>query len=145
LFSVGINESLNKLAMNEWLGLEGKRSLFLASLRVRTLYPLAALALLLFLKAPPANAQQVTHVPPFIGTYSETWERFGLRSIPSGTSILGGIATISGDHMETAHSFLMCSVMCCTIPIITKQRSGIYQGEHFLEELMGRPFPVGGR
>ncbi len=97
--------------MNEWLGLEGKRSLFLASLRVRTLYPLAALALLLFLKAPPANAQQVTHVPPFIGTYSETWERFGLRSIPSGTSILGGIATISGDHMETATSFFMCTVV----------------------------------
>jgi hypothetical protein len=49
-------------------------------------------------------------VPPFIGTHSETWERFGFRSIPSGTPILGGIATISGDHMETVPSFQMCSV-----------------------------------
>jgi len=55
---------------------------------------------------------QVTTVPPFVGTNSETWERFGVNSIPSGTSILGGIATISGeDHMVTAHWFQMCSVI----------------------------------
>jgi hypothetical protein len=96
--------------MNGWRELEEKRNLFLACLRVATLYPLVALVLLLFLKAPPVNAQQVTHMPPFVGTNSETWERFGFRFIPNGTSILGGIATISGDHMETAHSFLMCSV-----------------------------------
>lgn len=54
---------------------------------------------------------QVTPVPPFAGTYSETWERFNVAEIPSGTSILGGIATISGDRMETAHSFQMCSVI----------------------------------
>jgi len=50
-------------------------------------------------------------VPPFIGTHSETWERFGVTQIPSGTSILGGIATISGDHMVTAGSFLLCDVL----------------------------------
>jgi len=47
---------------------------------------------------------------PFVGTNSETWERFGIRSIPSGTSILGGIATISGCCMLTANRFRMCSV-----------------------------------
>src|SRR5438552_13177894 len=54
---------------------------------------------------------QVTPVPLFAGTHSETWERFNVAEIPSGTSILGGIATISGDRMETAHSFQMCSVI----------------------------------
>jgi hypothetical protein len=53
---------------------------------------------------------QVTTVPPFVGTNSETWERFGVNSIRSGTSILGGIATISGCCMRTAHTFQMCSV-----------------------------------
>ncbi|PYK08723.1 MAG: hypothetical protein DME65_13490 [Verrucomicrobia bacterium] len=72
--------------------------------------PVRALVLLLFLEAPLINAQQVITVPRFIGTHSETWERFGLHGIPSGTSILGGIATISGDHMQTATSFQMCSV-----------------------------------
>ena len=56
-------------------------------------------------------AAQVTPVPPFVGTNSETWEEFGVRSIPSGTSILGGIATISGDHMVTAMSFRLCTVI----------------------------------
>jgi hypothetical protein len=91
--------------MNGRLELKEKRNLFVACLRVTTLYPLRALALLLFLKASPVNAQQVTSVPPFIGTHSETWERFGFRSIPSGTPILGGIATISSDHMELPHRF----------------------------------------
>jgi uncharacterized coiled-coil protein SlyX len=49
-------------------------------------------------------------VPPFVGTHSETWERFGMAQIPSGTSILGGTATISGDHMVTLHSLEMCCV-----------------------------------
>jgi hypothetical protein len=88
-----------------------KRSLCLSCLRAARFYPLGALALLLFLKAPLANAQQVTQVPPFIGTNSETWERFGVTGIRDGTSILGGIATISGDNMVTAHSFRMCSVI----------------------------------
>jgi len=96
--------------MHGWFEPEEKRSLFLASLRVGTLYPLAALVLLLFLKAPLVNAQQVTRVPPFVGTHSETWERFGFRGIPNGTSILGGIATISGSAIETAPSFRMCFV-----------------------------------
>jgi elongation factor P hydroxylase len=96
--------------MNGRLELKEKRSLFVACLRVTTLYPLRALALLLFLKASLANAQQVTSVPPFIGTHSETWERFGFGHIPNGTSILGGIATISGSDLETAPSFQMCAV-----------------------------------
>jgi hypothetical protein len=104
-------EDLGEPAMNGWLELEEKRNFFLGCLRAAMFYPLGALALLLFLKAPPANGQQVTPVPPFVGTNSETWERFGVRSIPSGTSILGGIATISGDHMETATSFFMCTVV----------------------------------
>jgi hypothetical protein len=97
-----------------WFGrvdLGEKWRLFLACLRAPTLYLFGALAFLFFVQAPPAYAQQVTRVPPFVGTHSETWERFGVRAIPSGTSILGGIATISGDHMVTAHSFPMCSVV----------------------------------
>jgi hypothetical protein len=89
----------------------GKRSLFLVFLRTATLYLCGALALFFFVTGPPAYAQQVTRVPPFIGTHSETWERFGFRQIPSGTSILGGIATISGDHMLTDLWFQMCSVI----------------------------------
>ena len=58
-----------------------------------------------------SQSTQVTIVPPFVGTNSETWERFGVNNIPSGTSILGGIATISGTNMLTAHSFIMCSVI----------------------------------
>src|SRR5439155_17462913 len=101
---------LSVAAMNGRLELEEKRSLILACLRAATSYALRALALSVFLNALPTNAQQVTQVPPFVGTHSETWERFGVSQIPSGTSILGGIATISGDHMVTAHSFEMCCV-----------------------------------
>ena len=53
---------------------------------------------------------QVTSVPPFVGTNSETWEGFGVGDIPTGTSILGGIATIAGDFMVTAKTFQLCSV-----------------------------------
>jgi hypothetical protein len=95
--------------MNEWLRLGDKRSVFLVCLRAATLYLSGALALLFFVTSPPAYAQ-VTEVPPFVGTNSETWERFGLAQIPSGTSILGGIATISGDHMVTHHDLQMCCV-----------------------------------
>jgi hypothetical protein len=45
---------------------------------------------------------QVTVMPPFVGDHSETWEEFQIQPIPNGTSILGGIATISGPDMETA-------------------------------------------
>jgi hypothetical protein len=53
---------------------------------------------------------QVVVVPPFVGSHSETWEEFGVNNIPSGTSILGGIATISGKNMRTKKQFQMCSV-----------------------------------
>jgi len=101
---------LSVAAMNGRLELEEKRSLVLACLRAATSYALRALALSVFLNALPANAQQVTQVPPFVGTHSETWERFGISQIPSGTSILGGIATISGDELVTFTSFMMCLV-----------------------------------
>src|SRR2546422_131331 len=79
-------------------------------MRAAPLYRSGALALLLFVMGLPAYAQQVTPIPPFIGTHSETWERFGVAQIPSGTSILGGIATISGDHMMTVGALTMCCV-----------------------------------
>ena len=97
--------------MSEWLALGETRSLFRVCLRVARIYVSGAVVLLFSARASPAYAQQVTRVPPFVGTHSESWERFGVSQIPSGTSILGGIATISGDHMETANSFLMCSVI----------------------------------
>ena len=97
--------------MNESRKLGEERSLFLICSRAAMLYLSSALALSFFVMGPPAYAQQVTPVPPFIGTHSETWESFGYgQMIPSGTSILGGIATISGDHMVTAGSFEMCTV-----------------------------------
>jgi hypothetical protein len=95
--------------MNGRLRLGENRRLSLLYLRAATLYLSGALALLFFVTSPPAYAQ-VTEVPPFVGTNSETWERFGLAQIPSGTSILGGIATISGDHMVTHHDLQMCCV-----------------------------------
>src|SRR5262249_8241253 len=97
--------------MNAWPKLEEEQSVFLARLRATTFFLFGGLALLVFIIGPAVYAQQLTSVPPFIGTNSETWEEFGVRSIPSGTSILGGIATISGDHMVTATSFIMCSVI----------------------------------
>jgi len=96
-----------------WFGrldLGEKRSRFLVCMYVAPRYLAGALTLLFFAMGRPAYAQQVTRVPPFIGTHSETWERFGVSQLPSGTSILGGIATISGDHMETATTFQMCTV-----------------------------------
>lgn len=92
------------------LALGEKRNLFLVCLRAATVYLSSALALFFFVAGPRAYAQQVIPVPPFVGTHSETWERFGVSQIPSETSILGGIATISGDHMVTAGDFDMCIV-----------------------------------
>ena len=103
-------DHLSMPAMNGRFELGEKRTIFLVFVHAATLYPSLALALLSFVKAPPAYAQ-VTQVPPFVGTNSETWEEFGVADIQSGTSILGGIATISGDHMVTAHSFFMCTVV----------------------------------
>jgi hypothetical protein len=57
-----------------------------------------------------AEGLQVAAVDPFVGTNSETWEEFGVGTIHSGTSILGGIATISGPAMRTQHTFQLCSV-----------------------------------
>jgi hypothetical protein len=89
-----------------------KRNLFLACLRGATFCLLFALTALFMAKTPPLYAgSQVTLMPPFVGTHSETWEEFGKQNIPSGTSILGGIATISGTNMVTAHSFIMCTVV----------------------------------
>src|SRR5438309_2485375 len=88
-------------------------SLFLACQKryldagVKTLLPFATLCLLFAL----TTSAQVTIVPPFVGDHSETWERFGVSDIPDGTSILGGIATITGTDMVTAKTFIMCTVV----------------------------------
>ena len=58
-----------------------------------------------------SQAAQVTIEPPFVGTHSETWERFGLSEIRSGIPILGGIAAIMGTSMLTEHKFRMCTVI----------------------------------
>src|SRR5216117_293857 len=100
-------DDLSMPAMNGWIELGKKQSVFPGCLSAPALYLSFALALTSFVKAPPASAQ-VTQVPPFVGTNSETWEEFGVSQIPSGTSILGGIATISGDHMVTNTWFDMC-------------------------------------
>jgi hypothetical protein len=55
-----------------------KRNLFLACSRVPTVCLLFALIALLMAKAPPLYAgSQVALMPPFVGTHTETWERFG--------------------------------------------------------------------
>jgi hypothetical protein len=84
---------------------------FMTSLRAAMLCLCGVLALLFFVKAPPAYAQQVTLVPPFVGTNSETWEEFPIEKLGSRViSILGGTATISGILLETdgPHMFLLC-------------------------------------
>jgi hypothetical protein len=57
-----------------------------------------------FMANPPSlyAGSQVTLMPHFVGTHSGTWEEFQIQGLPNGTSILGGIATISGPNMETA-------------------------------------------
>jgi hypothetical protein len=99
-------------------------------LRAATLCLLFALTVLATAKTPPQNRRTsgirkpattvrtpstasqpaVSSMPPFVGTNSETWEQFGVNQIPNGTSILGGIATISGIKMVTEHRFRMCAV-----------------------------------
>lgn len=69
----------------------------------------SSLALLSFVIALKEATAEITPVPPFVGTHSETWESFGHSSVPNGTSILGGIATISGNRMVTDSSFQMCT------------------------------------
>ena len=80
-----------------------KRNLFLAHSRPATFFLLFELIALFMAKIPLLYAgSQVTLMPPFVGTHSETWEEFQIQGLPNGTSILGGIATISGPNMETA-------------------------------------------
>src|SRR6267378_4445403 len=86
--------------MKRSLPLEKRRSLCMASLGAATAYLLFAFI---------ASAQ-VTVVPPFVGDHSETWERFGVSDIPNGTSILGGIATITGTNIVTLKSIVLCTV-----------------------------------
>jgi hypothetical protein len=69
-------------------------------------FSLALLSFVIALREAPA---EITPVPPFVGTHSETWESFGHRSVPNGTFIFGGIATISGNHMVTDSTFMMCT------------------------------------
>ena len=95
--------------MNHWRQLGKKRGLLGVPLRATSLCVFRAITFLLIARTCLTYAvAQVTPVPPFVGTNSETWEEFGVSQIPSGTSILGGIATISGDHMVTAMQFDMC-------------------------------------
>ena len=97
--------------MKQRLELAQKRSLFILRLRVATFRLLRAMSFLLLAKMCLTSAlAQVTRVPPFVGTHSETWEHFGQTDLPAGTSILGGIATISGNHMVIERTFQMCTV-----------------------------------
>ena len=90
-----------------------KRSLFLFGWGGAALCLLFAFAALAIAKAPirtaPIVAQaQFTIVPPFVGTHSESWEGFPFAALPSETSILGGIAKISGCCMQIQKSFRVC-------------------------------------
>jgi hypothetical protein len=97
--------------MNGMPELGETQNLFLVCLRGASFWLLCAITFLFIAKMCLVYAvAQVTEVPPFVGTHSETWEEFGVTGIPSGTSVLGGIATISGDHMVTAGDFEMCCV-----------------------------------
>jgi hypothetical protein len=75
---------------------------------------LFALAAVVTANPPPtiASPPAITSIPPFVGTNSETWEEFAEgTTLDDGTSIFGGIATISGDgEMLIEHRFFMCSV-----------------------------------
>ena len=66
-----------------------------------------SLALLNFVIGLKEASAQITLVPPFVGTHSETWESFR-NGVPKGTPIFGGIATASGN--STGTSFRMCTV-----------------------------------
>ena len=95
-----------------------KRKLFLSYWGGATFCLLFALTALVIAKSATLTASTmsqaagVTIVPPFVGTYSETWEEFGVSTLSNGTSILGGIATISGQgFMRTEKKFTLCSVI----------------------------------
>ena len=84
-----------------------KRNLFLAPLPALTFYPLFALVAFFLPRTPPLYAgSEVTLMPSFVGTQSETWERFGVNQIPSGTSILGALWMRSRQQY-----FLDCSLI----------------------------------
>lgn len=112
-----------------------ERNLFRASLNAATFGLLFAFATLSIAKTPPgyagestvrepattmrtgstaAQATDVTPVPPFVGTQSETWEEFPVEKFGSAQiSILGDTATISGTELEIATNgmFLLCTVV----------------------------------
>lgn len=104
--------------MRQLLQLGRKRNLFKASLHAAVFGLLSSLATLSLAKTPPRYAGEdpatdVTEVPPFVGTHSETWEEFPVQEFGEAEiSILGGTATISGTALETAASgmFLLCEV-----------------------------------
>jgi hypothetical protein len=59
----------------------------------------------------PGPTAAVTTVPPFTGTYSETWEEFPVQEFTGPVSILGGHAVITGSDLEIAtfDKFLLCT------------------------------------
>src|SRR5438309_7300922 len=85
-----------------------KRSLHLG--RRRSVCMACVLSATLCLLFALTTSAQVTVVPPFVGDHAETWERFGVSEIPDGTSILGGIATITGTNIVTLKSIVLCTV-----------------------------------
>jgi hypothetical protein len=110
-FSLINHEQFSSSDMNQLFQLRKTRIPFMTSLRAAMLCLSGVLALLFFVKAPPAYAQQVTLVPPFVGTNSETWEEFPIEKLGSRViSILGGTATISGTLLEIdgPNMFLEC-------------------------------------
>jgi hypothetical protein len=72
----------------------------------------AFFALLLAVVTLSMAKADVTPVPPFTGTSTETFEEFGRQFFSNGQQIpiFGGIAALSGTELETATSgqFLMC-------------------------------------
>ena len=118
--------------MRQFFQLGRKRNLFKASLLAASFGLLFALVTFSLAKTPPRYATEspesetastlptssvaaqeadVTEVPPFTGTHSETWEEFPVEKFGSSeVSILDGTAVISGTRLETAtnHMFLLC-------------------------------------
>ncbi len=117
---------------NQPVQLRKKQCRFKPSISVTAFVLLLALVIHSFAKGLPSDAPQgrvkeianttsgfdafraaVTAVPPFVGTYSETWEEFPVERFGSAEiSILGGNAVISGTELETAtfNMFLLCGI-----------------------------------
>lgn len=102
--------------MRQLLQLGRERNLFKASLPAAIFCLLSALTTDSIAKAPPRHAGEspmanVTEVPPFVGTHSETWEEFPVRHLGSTEIILGGTAIISGERLEadTYNMFELCT------------------------------------